>query len=167
MTNKEKTIGRLTNYLPPSDSATKPESKSASFKLLNVKAPKKDYSGRTPEGKVKGAIRRILDAQGIYYFMPATGGYGKSGVWDFCLSVEGRMVQIEAKGKPDDMLTVLQRDNGDEVVEAGAVALVIKTVAHAEEYLPRVIEKIKGGVGYNGGITQYPIVYLPRTRDSF
>ena len=36
----------------------------------------------TPEGKVKKKIVEQLKALGCYYFFPATGGYGKSGVPD-------------------------------------------------------------------------------------
>jgi hypothetical protein len=34
----------------------------------------------TPEGKVKARLKAMLDKLGIYYFMPATGGYGRSGI---------------------------------------------------------------------------------------
>ena len=37
----------------------------------------------TPEGKVKKAVRRVLDELGAYYVMPVTGGYGKQGAPDF------------------------------------------------------------------------------------
>ena len=36
----------------------------------------------TPEAKVKRVITNQLKALGAYYFYPATGGYGKSGVPD-------------------------------------------------------------------------------------
>ena len=36
----------------------------------------------TPEAKVKKAVKKMLDDRGAYYFMPATGGYGRSGVPD-------------------------------------------------------------------------------------
>ena len=36
----------------------------------------------TPEGKVKKRVVEQLKALGCYYFFPATGGYGKSGVPD-------------------------------------------------------------------------------------
>jgi hypothetical protein len=34
----------------------------------------------TPEAKVKRVITNQLKALGAYYFYPATGGYGRSGV---------------------------------------------------------------------------------------
>ena len=40
----------------------------------------------TPEAKVKKKIVEQLKALGCYYFFPATGGYGKSGVPDIALA---------------------------------------------------------------------------------
>ena len=38
--------------------------------------------GFTPEGKVKARVRRILEINKVYHFLPATGGYGRSGIPD-------------------------------------------------------------------------------------
>jgi hypothetical protein len=51
----------------------------------------------TPEAKVKDKIKKFLKANAIYYAMPATGGYGVSGVPDFLCCVKGKFVGIEAK----------------------------------------------------------------------
>lgn len=62
----------------------------------------------TPEKKVKAKIKKVLDKIGSYYFMPATGGYGASGVPDFIICYRGGFIGVEAKangGKP----TALQR----------------------------------------------------------
>ena len=37
----------------------------------------------TPEAKVKRVITKQLKEMGAYYFYPATGGYGRSGVPDY------------------------------------------------------------------------------------
>ena len=37
----------------------------------------------TPEAKVKEKVKKALKNMGAYYAMPATGGYGSSGVPDF------------------------------------------------------------------------------------
>ena len=37
--------------------------------------------GYTPEGKIKARVRRILEINHAYHFMPATGGYGRAGVF--------------------------------------------------------------------------------------
>lgn len=53
----------------------------------------------TPEGRVKQAVVKQLKMFGedLYYFFPATGGYGKSGVPDIMGCVNGRMFAIECK----------------------------------------------------------------------
>ena len=78
----------------------------------------------TPEGKVKAKVRRILDAKGVYYFMPATGGYGRSGVPDIVGCCSGRFFAIECKaGK--GVTTALQDNELRKITEAGGIALVI------------------------------------------
>jgi hypothetical protein len=39
----------------------------------------------TPEAKVKQDIKKLLASRGALYCMPATGGFGKSGVSDFLI----------------------------------------------------------------------------------
>lgn len=50
----------------------------------------------TPEGKVKHAIKKVLDDLGIYYHMPVQNGMGKPTL-DFICCVGGAYVAIEAK----------------------------------------------------------------------
>jgi len=78
----------------------------------------------TPEGKVKAAIKKLLDENNIYYFMPATGGYGRSGVPDFVGCARGRFFSIEAKtGKAKP--TALQLREMERIKAAGGLAFVI------------------------------------------
>jgi len=64
----------------------------------------------TPEGRVKKRVAKFLAEQGIYYFFPMTGGYGKSGVPDIICCVRGRFVAIECKagGREPTQLQVAQ-----------------------------------------------------------
>jgi hypothetical protein len=89
----------------------------------------------TPEAKVKDKIKKFLKANAIYYAMPATGGYGVSGVPDFLCCVRGRFVGIEAKaGK--GTTTALQDKNIGDIRESGGIAVVInETNLHELEYL--------------------------------
>lgn len=78
----------------------------------------------TPEAKVKKKVRTILQGCGAYYAMPATGGYGSSGVPDFLVCHKGRFIGIECKangGKP----TALQLSNMKHIELAGGTAVVI------------------------------------------
>jgi hypothetical protein len=79
----------------------------------------------TPEGKVKKAVRRVLDELGAYYVMPVTGGFGRQGAPDFLICHQGKFFGIETKaGK--GKLTTLQEINLKKIVEAGGVALVVR-----------------------------------------
>jgi Holliday junction resolvase len=79
---------------------------------------------QTPEGKVKTVVRNQLRQIGAYYFMPATGGYGKSGVPDIVGCYEGRFFGIECKaGK--GKVTALQQKNLDEIYASKGIALVV------------------------------------------
>lgn len=78
----------------------------------------------TPEGKVKERAKRILDSIGAYYFMPATGGYGRSGIPDIVGCLNGVFFAIECKangGRP----TALQLREIDRINVAGGFAIVV------------------------------------------
>lgn len=78
----------------------------------------------TPEAAVKKQIRKILDAEGVYYAMPMGTGYGNSGVPDFLCCVAGKFVAIEAKaGK--GKTTALQDANIERIGKAKGTALII------------------------------------------
>ena len=82
---------------------------------------------QTPEGKVKAAVKRILDAHNVYYFPPATGGYGRSGVPDIVCCVNGHFLAIECKAG-NGKTTVLQERELQAIRDAGGVAMVVNEV---------------------------------------
>lgn len=78
---------------------------------------------QTPEKRVKTKVESILKAEGVYYFFPATHGYGRSGVPDIIACVNGRFLAIECKAgrnKP----TALQVREIESIRKAGGVAVV-------------------------------------------
>jgi len=78
----------------------------------------------TPEAKVKKVVVKQLKELGAYYFYPATGGYGKSGVPDIVGCWEGLFFGIECKaGK--NIPTALQEKNLSDIALAGGVAAVV------------------------------------------
>ena len=90
----------------------------------------------TPEGKVKKAVRQVLDGLGAYYVMPVTGGYGKQGAPDFLICHKGLFFGIETKaGK--GKLTTLQELNLKKIIESGGVALVVRE--DDVKYLPSLL----------------------------
>ena len=51
----------------------------------------------TPEAKVKKKVVDVIKKNSAYYFFPATGGYGRSGVPDVVCCYRGVFVAIECK----------------------------------------------------------------------
>jgi len=78
----------------------------------------------TPEGKVKKKIVEQLKTLGCYYFFPATGGYGKSGVPDIVGCYKGKFFGIECKAGKNTP-TALQEKNLLDIALAGGVAAVV------------------------------------------
>jgi hypothetical protein len=80
----------------------------------------------TPEKKVKRKIVALLKEYNTYYFFPATGGYGKSGVPDIVACVNGFFIGIEAKADmKKNKPTALQQANLRAIKEAGGISIVI------------------------------------------
>lgn len=78
----------------------------------------------TPEALVKRQIRKILDAEGVYYAMPMGTGYGNSGVPDFLCCVAGKFLAIEAKAGRGKT-TALQDAHLEKIKAANGVAMII------------------------------------------
>ena len=78
----------------------------------------------TPESSVKRKVRKMLEELDCYYFMPATGGYGKSGVPDFVACHNGKFYGIECKAGKNQP-TALQEFNLNNIDRCGGIALVI------------------------------------------
>jgi Holliday junction resolvase len=77
----------------------------------------------TPEKKVKDKIVSVLKDEGVYYFFPATHGYGRSGVPDIIACVNGRFLAIECKAG-GGKLTALQVREVEHIRRCGGVAVV-------------------------------------------
>lgn len=91
----------------------------------------------TPEGKVKKKVVDILKAAGAYYFFPATGGFGRSGVPDIIVCFKGRFIGIECKAG-DNTPTALQQRELMRIIDAGGSALVVN-----EESLNALVDIFK------------------------
>ena len=80
---------------------------------------------KTPENKVKEAIKEVFKEHDVLYFMPASYGFGKSGVSDFVACHKGVFIAVEAKaGK--GKTTLLQDRFLEKVRAAGGHALIIR-----------------------------------------
>jgi hypothetical protein len=78
----------------------------------------------TPEGKVKDVVKKYLKEKGIYYIMPATGGYGSSGAPDIVVCHKGKFYGLEVKSG-ENKPTALQMDNLNRIEKNGGYAIVI------------------------------------------
>lgn len=78
---------------------------------------------KTPEKVVKDKVVAVLKSEGVYYFFPATHGYGRSGVPDIVACVAGKFLAIETKAgknKPTALqikeIETIRRNDGVAVV---------------------------------------------------
>lgn len=81
-------------------------------------------SSSTPEGKVKKAVRSILNDLGAYYTMPVTGGFGTSGAPDFIVCYAGVFFGLECKANGNKP-TALQEKHLAAISTAGGLACVV------------------------------------------
>lgn len=78
----------------------------------------------TPESRVKRVVVNQLKELKAYYFFPATGGYGRSGVPDIVGCWKGVFFGIECKAGKNKP-TALQDKNLRDISDAGGLALVV------------------------------------------
>jgi len=78
----------------------------------------------TPEKKVKTKVKRVLDFMKAYHFMPATGGYGASGVPDIIACWKGMFFGIECKANGNKP-TALQIKHLTDIHYAGGISIVV------------------------------------------
>lgn len=98
---------------------------------------------RTPEGKVKDCVTKVLREEEVYYFFPATHGFGRSGVPDIVCCVGGKFLGIECKAGTNKP-TALQVRELERIRAAGGVA-VVANEENWEDIRP-LIRKLKGTV---------------------
>jgi Holliday junction resolvase len=79
---------------------------------------------QTPESKVKAKVVKLVKAYGIYYFFPATHGFGRSGVPDVVCCVNGKFLAIECKAGTNKP-TALQEKEINDIKKSGGHAYVI------------------------------------------
>ena len=95
----------------------------------------------TPESKVKRKVVDLLKSNDVYYFFPATHGYGRSGVPDVICCVNGNFLAIECKAG-DSSPTVLQNREIEAIRKAGGTAIVVNE--NGITLLWGVIKMLKG-----------------------
>jgi len=76
-------------------------------------------SALTPEGKVKRKVVELLKKHGVWYFFPASNGFGKAGIPDIIAIAKGKFIGIEVKADKTKKPTMLQVKCGEEIQRAG------------------------------------------------
>lgn len=82
---------------------------------------------QTPEGRVKQAVKRLLNHVGAYYYMPMSNGMGRVGAPDFMICLPGgRFLGVETKapGKRKNT-TANQKRELEWIKRVGGIAVVI------------------------------------------
>jgi len=79
----------------------------------------------TPEGRIKAKVKALLKKYDVYHFMPATGGYGRSGVPDIVGCCNGEFFAVECKADSTKKLTALQEKELDNICVAGGYPFVV------------------------------------------
>lgn len=99
----------------------------------------------TPEAIVKGKVRRILDTEEVYYFMPPGSGYGRAGIPDIVGCVNGFFLAIECKaGK--GKTTALQERELKNIRMSGGVAMVVYDADMHLVYSTIQLLKMRNGI---------------------
>lgn len=77
----------------------------------------------TPEAKVKARVVKLLKEHNIYYFFPATHGFGRSGVPDIICCYNSLFLAIECKAGKNKP-TALQEKEMQKIRDAFGVTFV-------------------------------------------
>ena len=90
----------------------------------------------TPQAKVKASVVKLLKQYEVYYFFPATHGFGRSGVPDIICCFNSVFLAIECKAG-DNKPTALQEREMKRIRIAGGDTFVINedNIALLEAYL--------------------------------
>lgn len=92
----------------------------------------------TPEGKVKAAVKRVLDAKGVWHFSPVSNGMGRHGIPDIICCWDGKFLAIEVKAPGKRANTSALQDREIKAIgNAGGTAIVVDDVDQIVDLLTR------------------------------
>jgi hypothetical protein len=90
----------------------------------------------TPEGRVKAAVRKWLEAHGVWYYMPVSNGMGQAGIPDFVCCWQGYFLTIECKAPGKLSNTTANQDRVmEEIRSHGGFAIVVDDVSQLGKVL--------------------------------
>jgi ABC-type sulfate/molybdate transport systems ATPase subunit len=90
----------------------------------------------TPEKKVKDAVKKVLDANKVWYFAPASNGMGRAGIPDIICCVRGYFLAIECKAGKGKTTALQDREIAAIIAADGAAIVVNETnLADVQEWV--------------------------------
>lgn len=120
-------------------------------------------SNRYRESRVKRDARKIIEAYGAYSFMPVTGGYGHSGLFDEVVCLNGYFIGIEYKSHDHLEPTALQKLNAEACRDKGkGITLLI----HKDnlDVLNDTLEKIAALEPPSADLNYWPFTDIPEVK---
>ena len=96
---------------------------------------------RTPEGRIKDAVKKLLKERGVWFFMPVQNGMGQVGIPDFICCADGTFVAIETKapGKLNNTTPNQQRVLR-EIGDHGGHSLVVDNAEDVKKFFDEVLK---------------------------
>ena len=92
----------------------------------------------TPEGKIKVKLDKMLKSYGNN---PQAGAFGRAGIPDKILCVNGHFIGVECKADRNKKPTALQLQCMEKIEQAGGVCFVVydnETINHVKLYIERI-----------------------------
>lgn len=96
----------------------------------------------TPEGRIKRKVVEVLKKHSVWYFFPASNGFGRAGIPDIIGIIDGRFLGIEVKSDVKKKPTALQVKCGEEIRAAGGIWLLVRSKEDADA-LGEMIEELR------------------------
>lgn len=92
----------------------------------------------TPEGKIKRKLDRVLKQEGVWFFNPQAGPFGRAGIPDKIACIGGKFVGIECKADKTKKPTPLQIKAMKEIEMAGGKCFLVyddTTIEEVRDYI--------------------------------
>jgi len=101
----------------------------------------------TPEAKVKAKIDAMLKSKGprVWFFKPASGAFGKSGIPDYIICVVGVFLAIEAKASEKNKPTAMQERQMQYIRSSGGIPYVVydkKTLGVVARHIDKILAAV-------------------------
>jgi Holliday junction resolvase len=92
----------------------------------------------TPEGKIKRKLDKVLKQEGVWFFNPQAGPFGRAGIPDKIACIGGKFVGIECKADKTKKPTPLQIIAMKEIEMAGGKCFLVyddTTIEEVRDYI--------------------------------